>query len=130
MRLCELVELAAAATLDGLLLFFFVLCVILFFCILSICNSYNYYMHMFRRPALVVYSFWYSLPLYCFSLQLLFFLFWLIKYLSIYLSIYLCLRPDQTRPTIDEFRLGPSRLPLWVTDRRYHGRLQHQSNEV
>jgi len=38
--------------------FFFAHCVILFVCLLSICNSYNYYMYMFRRPALMVYSFW------------------------------------------------------------------------
>ena len=37
---------------------FFVFCLILFICVLSICNSYNYYMYMFRRPALMVYSFW------------------------------------------------------------------------
>ena len=44
--------------------FFFAHCVILSVCLLSIRNSCNYYMYMFRRPALMV---------YCFSLQLLFF---------------------------------------------------------
>jgi len=37
---------------------FFALCVILFVCVLSVCNCYNYYMYIFRRPALMVYSFW------------------------------------------------------------------------
>ena len=41
-----------------LLRFFALLCVILFICVLSICNSYNYYMYMFSRPALMVYFFW------------------------------------------------------------------------
>ena len=34
--------------------FFFVLCVILFVCLLSICNSYNYYMYMVYVQAIYV----------------------------------------------------------------------------
>ena len=45
-------------------LFFFVLCVIVFFCLLSICNSYKYYIYMFGRPALMEYTT--VLLFYCF----------------------------------------------------------------
>jgi len=38
-------------------LFFFALFMVLFVCLLSLCNSCKYYMYMYRRPALKEYSF-------------------------------------------------------------------------
>jgi len=66
---------------------FFVLCVILFVCVLSICNSYNnFLLHVYVQATsfdgvFIVYS----LPVYCFSLPLLFFI--VVNKISIYLSM-------------------------------------------